>query len=812
MAKGLEGVRVIEVAATIAAPFAGKLMADLGATVVKVEPPQGEPLRHQGPFRDGLHHREGGGLHFALNGGKRSLILDLHTPEGQERLAGLAAQADILLHDHPAGAMAALGLDYERLAAGNPRLVMASLTPFGQSGPHRNYAAADLTLIHGGGWGWLCPTGSDRPDDPPIKPFGQHALIMAGMHGAMAAQAAYYGALTHGRGEHIDLSVQEVVASMLEQNLTKYTYEGLVTSRLGIHFFGPWGFYPCKDGRLFLVIVEEDQWDRLKELMGRPEWAEWEVFADVYLRGENMDVLNVYLSEWTAGWSVEELFHLCQRNRICVAPVFTFEQLCKEPHLRERGFLTEREHPTAGTVTMPGAPYRLKESWWRLPAPAPDLGEANGRSAELFSPRPGGTQTESPGKEALTAATNPDGGRLPLEGVRVLDLTWVWAGPFCTLQLAHLGAEVIKVESSLRPDLARRIQIYPQGMEEGLNRSGYFNQWGQGKRSVAINLQTPEGIELVKALAARSDVVIDNFATGVTGRLGLDAAALHAVNPDLIVASITGYGQTGPLRDYMGYGPAIVPLGGITSITGYGDGQPQEVGISYGDPNGGIYTAFAIVAALNARRLHGGGQVIELSLWEAICNTAIEGWVGHVMGAGHVPMGNRDPRFAPHNVYRCTGEDAWVAIAVTDDAQWQSLCRAIGQPDLAGDARYEELAGRKAHEDQIDRIVAAWCATRERWEITRHLQAAGVPAYPSQSNKDLTEDPHLVARDYFTRLPHPEVGTRIHPGIPWKLRHARNGVRSPAPCLGADTDAVLTELLGKSKEELRELREREVLV
>ena len=316
----------------------------------------------------------------------------------------------------------------------------------------------------------------------------------------------------------------------------------------------------------------------------------------------------------------------------------------------------------------------------------------------------------------------------------------------------------------------------------------------------------------MKELAAHSDVVVDNFATGVTDRLGLGPDAFHAVNPELIVASISGYGKTGPLREYIGYGPAIVPLGGITSLTGYDDGVPQEVGVSYGDPNGGIYAAFAIVSALSARRRFGGGQVIDLSLWEAMAHSGIEGWMGHIAGAGYDPMGNRDPRFAPHNLYRCAGEDAWVAIAVTCNEQWKALAQAIGRPELALDDGYRDLTGRKLHEDKIDRIIGEWCAIRDRWAVTRHLQSANVPAFPSLGSKDLTEDVHLIERGYFSRLDHPEVGVRTHAGIPWRLTNSPNGVRSPAPCLGADTDAVLGQLLGLSRAETEKLRNADVLV
>jgi crotonobetainyl-CoA:carnitine CoA-transferase CaiB-like acyl-CoA transferase len=800
---GLRGLRVIEIARGMAAAFAGKVLADLGATVLKVEPPAGDPLRHWGPFPGGRPDPESSLLFAAVHAGKRSAVLDLESKPGQERLTEWASRADLLVHDVPPPEMAACGLDYVRLAEAHPGLVMLSISPFGLTGPRRDYAGCELTAIHSGGWGWLSPGGLSDPALPPLKPFGQQALIQSGIHGAVAALAAARAAQAGSLGEHIDLSVQEVVAGMLEMNLVKFTYAGEVATRLGSHLFGPWGFYPCRDGWIFLVCIEEDQWTRLVELMGRPEWAGLEVLADVYSRGQNSDFLGMNLSEWTAEWRVMELFHACQQRRICAAPVFTLAQLAEEPHLRDREFFVRQEQPGLGPLRLPGAPWRLERKWWALRGPAPALGEAGPTLDELLPSR------SAPESRPCASASVP----LPLEGVRVLDLSWVWAGPYCTMHLAHLGAEVIKIESGLRPDLGRRVRIYPPDVPEGLNTAGYFNQWGQGKKSVTVNLGTQEGVELVKRLAAHCDVVVDNFATGVTERLGLSPEAFQALKPGLIVASISGYGKTGPLSRYMGYGPSIPPLGGLTSVTGYADGAPREIGISYGDPNGGIHAALAIVAALYAQRNGNGGkgQVIDGSLWEAMVAVNVEAWAGHLANAGYRPMGNRDPRWAPHNLYRCAGEDAWIAIACTQESHWSALAEEMGQPGLARDACFRDVAARKANEDALDALIAAWVAPQERWELTRRLQKRAIPAFPSLSAKDLVEDEHLQARGYFARLPHAEAGVRAHSGIPWRLARRGNGVRRAAPLLGEHTLEVLSSLLGLSTDEIEELRRKQVL-
>jgi crotonobetainyl-CoA:carnitine CoA-transferase CaiB-like acyl-CoA transferase len=701
--------------------------------------------------------------------------------------------------------MADAGLDYAAFSAAQPPLVMVSMTPFGLTGPHRDYAASELTLIHGGGLAWLCPDGSPHPHLPPLKYFGHHALLQAGLHGAVAALAAHHGALEQGAGEHIDLSIQETVASLLGRHFPAYTYQGKVETRLTPNITGPSNFFPCRDGQIYLIAVEEAQWERLVEMMGQPEWTRSPLVADRGARGANLEYLSAHLSGWTRQWKAEDLYHACQKNRIGAAPVYAFPRIEQDPHLRERKFFVPHNHPEAGPVLLPGAPYLMSEPWWGLRTPAPRLGEANGDLARLFLPPAGGARNLAP------RASPPPGSApaRPLAGVRVLDFSWVWAGPYATLLLAYLGAEVIKVESAARPDLARRLDVYASGMAPGMNRNGYFNAVGQAKRSIALNLSHPGGLVLAKRLAARCDIVTSNFATGVMERLGLGAEVFQEIKPELIVAAVSAFGQSGPYRDYTGYGPLMPPLAGLCGGTGYAeDGQPRNGRIAYADPNAGVYAAFAILAALRGRRPGGRGQVIDVSLWEPMLATGFEGWINHALGnAPHAPMGNHDVRDAPHNTYRCRGEDAWVAVAVGTDLQWHGLCAALERPDWSADAGLAAPEGRKAREAELDGVLAAWCGGRERWEATRLLQAHGVPSYPCMSSRDLTEDPHLAAREFMARLPHPEVGERVHAGVPWRMTHRPNGVPAPAPLLGQHTDEVLRGLLGCPDAEIAALRE-----
>ena len=400
---------------------------------------------------------------------------------------------------------------------------------------------------------------------------------------------------------------------------------------------------------------------------------------------------------------------------------------------------------------------------------------------------------------------------LPLEGIRVADFTWVWAGPFCTLQLAHLGAEVIRIETATRPCVTRLLPPWPEN-QPGLNRSGYFNQYNQGKRSLALDLKKPEALEIARQLVSKSDLVTENFAGGVMDRLGLGYETLRQFKPDIIMIALAGYGATGPEKEYISYGPAQVPMSGMSSLTGYKGWRPMHVGISYGDPNAGLHGAFAVLCALMYRARTGKGQYIDLSQWETSTAMVAEGLLDYSMNGSQPERdGNRDPYMAPHGVFRCAGEDRWVSVAVRDDTEWQRLCTIIGRPELAADTRFSTLVGRKHNEDEVETLITAWTLTSSPEEVTAQLQAAGIPAAPAMSNKELSTDPHLNSRSIFVSLEHPEVGVKQHVGIPWQMSKTALHVRRAAPTLGQDTDYVLRNILGYSAEEVATLRNKQVL-
>ena len=825
MGKGLEGLAAIEIGGGFAASSTGKALADLGAEVVKVEPPEGDPLRRRGvvPGR----RAPAGGPFLHLNANKRSVVLDRTTASGRAELERLLARADLAIREGRAPELEDADAWRER----HPHLVVVSITPFGLTGPRRGWRGDELTLVHAGGWGYIVPGRGAPPEWPPIRPFGHHALIQAGLHAAVAALAACRAARATGLGDHLDVSVQETVAFLLGRHFTCFEYAGRIDHRSDRSIYEPMGFYPCRDGEVFIICPEQAQWERMLALMGETEWGSGVSFGTRDSRGEHSAEIRERVSAWTRRLGAEEVFHALQQVRVGAAPVFDHARLAEQEHLRARDFFVPVDHPGAGRIELLGSPYRLRRPWWRLARPAPALGEAGSPSASagvLFadagsgtdSPRdpargPGGGTTE---RGAGTPAAGDAGSGAPvdgpLRGVRVLDLSWVWAGPHCTMILGALGAEVLKVESSRRLDLTRRASVHARELPPGPNRNGYFNHLGQHKKSVGIDLSNSEGRALVRRLAGECDVFVANFGTGVLERMGLGPDDLLAVNPNLTVALISAFGQDGPWRLYTGYGPLISPLAGLSAVTGYAeDGRPRDVNMAYGDPNGGVHAAIAVAASLIARDLHReGGQVIDVAMWEAMVCTAFEGWMNHALGGEpYPPMGNRDPEVAPCNVYRCRGEDEWIAVSAGAAEEWASLCRAIGRPELASDPRFSSAAARKANEDELDRIVSDWCRSRDRWAAAEALQAAGVPAFPSASSADLRTDPHLAAREAFHEFEHPEVGVKAHFRAPWRWTRRANGTGRRAPCLGEHTGEVLREVLGLTEDEIENLRERGIV-
>lgn len=792
-----EKLRVLELGSGVSAAYAARLLADHGADVVKVEPSGGDSTRQSGPFPGDVIDPEASGAFITLNLNKRSVCLDFGTATATKELRKLIAWADILVHNCSRIRAEELGLDPATLVAQRPDLVVLSITPFGITGPYRDYLAEELTLSNAGGWASVCPVTHPDIKLPPLKVSGNPCGMMAGIAGAMTALAVYRDKRKSGVGEYIDFSEQEYVASILEAGIPAYSYAGEIARRYGQRSLIPWRIFEARDGLIFLICVEDDQWERLVEFMGNPEWAGLKIFADQAGRTENQDIIHSMLQTFIAEWSVSEFYHAAQKHRICVAPVMNFHQISSSEHLRARDFFVTVDHPGIGPLEHLASPVITKSGRATVQRSAPSLGQHTDEVLTNLDRR-GAFTVQAPAQK-------------PLEGIRIVDLSWVWAGTFCTLNLAHLGAEVIRLESEARPDLYRRFGPFSPDMEPGLNRAGHFNQWNQGKKSVAVDMSKPQGIELAKEFIAEGDIVVQNFSTGVMERLGLGYDELQKINPRIILASISGYGQTGPYREYMGYGPAVAALTGLSELTGYVGEGPDELGISLPDPTVGITAALAVVSALERREQTGVGDHIDVSLWESTAVLTADAWMQFSMnGTQPERMGNRNLLMAPHGCFPCRGEDEWISIACTGDAEWMSFC-AIVDVSLADDSRFKTLHDRKRNEDALEGIVSNWTRNQDRWEITKQLQAKGVAAFPSMTCQDIVESPHLNERGFIERLEHPEVGPRAHTGVPWHLDRRPNGVSMPAPCLGADTRALLADVLGYTDAKITELYESGVL-
>jgi benzylsuccinate CoA-transferase BbsF subunit len=377
-----------------------------------------------------------------------------------------------------------------------------------------------------------------------------------------------------------------------------------------------------------------------------------------------------------------------------------------------------------------------------------------------------------------------------LDGVRIVDFTWAAAGPYATLLLALLGAEVVKVESSRRPDPARRGFLADYG---GTNRSPNFNELNLNKRSFRVDLTRPEGLDLVRRLIARADVVVDNFRPGVMGRLGLGPDVLLAEHPGLVVASSSGSGSTGPEAASAGLASVFGAAGGLSTQTGYDDGPPSEIGESTDYRSANALTV-AILAALLHRARTGEGQHVDLSSREVVIASAPDALLAHLVGSTWEPrIGNRHREMAPHDVYRCQGDDQWLAVAVRDEDEWAGLCRVLSRDDWV--PAYPSPAARRQASAAIDQAIDAWTATRSKEEAFHVLQGAGVPAAPVMSNADLAGDAHLAARGMFCEVVHPEIGRQRVLAAPWHFSDDVCGVRRHGPLLGADNRFVLEELL-----------------
>ena len=413
--------------------------------------------------------------------------------------------------------------------------------------------------------------------------------------------------------------------------------------------------------------------------------------------------------------------------------------------------------------------------------------------------------------------------RQALWGLRVIDLSQIFAGPYCTKLLADMGAEIIRVECAARSGrgaLLPRMRpggafgsSFPDGDtgERSCDRFAYYNEVNRNKLAITLDLSQPLGVGVFKRLVKISDVVVENFTPRVMENFGLGYPALHDVNPAIIMVSMSGYGADGPYRDYVSYGEGIEAMVGLCQLVGYPDGGPLRPGVAYADATSGLQAAFAILAALRHRRRSGRGQHIDLSMREAVTPLLAEFIMDYVMNgrvAGRV--GNRHPSMAPHGCYRARGEDSWIAIAVSSDEEWLRLCHAMGDPPWAGDERFDTVLGRLENGEELERLIEGWTSGHDHYELMEILQRAGVRAGAVLNVAELVTDPHLSERGFFEELSHPEAGLHLYPGLSWRMSLTPGRLRLPAPCFGEHNQYVLGELLGMSEEDMLRLAEEGV--
>ncbi|GAA0514844.1 CoA transferase [Paractinoplanes deccanensis] len=652
--------------------------------------------------------------------------------DGPGLLDELAAEADVVVESGPRWSLRGLTGEGGSRWPGRVHVVV---TPFGLTGPRRDWLGGDLVTASAGGMTWL----GGRPDGPPKPPPREFALQVAGAH---AAIAAYVGLLDQAP-RLIDISVQQAVAATLETGAISWIHTGAVPVRSG-------GVYAHVAHRVFRAVDgyaaggysgSDRMWTDLLAWMdetGEAEDLTDEKYADAVFRWNARSHVDEVVTRFAARRTAAQLGEEGRKRALPWAEVSRADQLPGNPQLRSRDFFR-----TVDGLTDVGYPVRL----------------------------PAGVASR----------------RRRLQGLRVLDLTWVLAGPYATRQLADFGADVIKVESRHRQDPTRFQPSMRLRPDATFDDGGYFMNFNRGKRSIAVNMRLAEGQELVRRLARECDVIIDNYSPGTMARWGLDHPSLSEANPELIAVSMSGVGQTGPWRNAVTFADTLAAMSGLTDETADPGGDPQGLTFGLGD----MVAANAAVLGVLAMLAEGRGGFVDLSQLESMAAAMGPAVLEHQLGApptGATPSRpHRVAHRAPHGVYPARGEDRWVAIAVEDDAQWRTLARRTG----IGDAGLT-LAERKADEDRIDDALAAWTGARDADEIAETLQAAGVPAAVVATGEDLVErDPQLAVRGFYPVLCHPIAGEVRHEGGVFTPAVSR-----PAPLLGEHTSQILEELLG----------------
>lgn len=804
MAQPLAGIRVVELAEGIAGPYAGKLFGDYGADVIKVEPPGGDRARHLGPFPTRGPDPEASALFLHLNTNKRSIVAEA----GDVLLAKLIATADLVI-------LGESGPDPSVLRAQHPGLVVLCVTSFGRSGPYAGYKGEEI--VHYAFGGPMASTGN--PDREPLKMGGDIGQYQCGTVAAVAAMAALQVAAQSGEGTIIDIANTETQVCSIDRRMAYLlygAYRGTNTLRLGgyaVRAF-PVGVRPTLDGHIqvstlipwiprMLRVIDDPE---MTAIYDNPAWLVDEATPEL---------VDAQILLWGLGRTRQEAMEQAQAGGWPVTAINQPIDLLSDAHFADRQFFATVEHPVAGVVRQPGPPFRLADGW-ALRRPAPMLGEHNAEVAAAAA---------SPTSAPLSRPTGSAERRLPLEGVRVLDLTVVWAGPYATMLLGDLGADVIRVDNPwvfptatrgamARPPKAMLTEgdgifaAFPDGDpgERPWNRLGLFNSHARNKRSITLDVRKDVGREAFLRLAETCDVMVENNSVDLLDKLGIGWETLRARNPRLILVRMPSVGITGPYREYLGFGVNFEGLCGLTALRGYPDLDPSEgENVYHMDAASGSAAAFAALLALRRRDETGVGELVELAQAENMLSHIGEYIIdADRTGAAHGSLGNRHRVRAPQGCYRCVGEDAWAVISVGSDQEWAGLARAAGSPAWAADTRFATVAGRHEHHDELDELISGWTSRLSDYEVFERCQAEGVPAAPVLHDVEALADVHLRERGMFAPNTCEDTGTHDYPTHAWHwdgpaLRFER------LPVMGGDNEAVFKGLLGFTDREFAEL-------
>jgi crotonobetainyl-CoA:carnitine CoA-transferase CaiB-like acyl-CoA transferase len=803
----LDGLRVIDLTDE-KGELCARLLADMGADVVRVEPAGGSRSRRLPPLApDGTTSLSYG----FRNANKRSVTLDIADASEHERLHRLLAGADVLVESFTPGYLASIELEPAKLIEQHPRLVVTSVTDFGQTGPYAGYAGSDMVGFAMGGMMYR----SGVPDRPPLSAPSGVAYGSTDITATFATLMALFQRVTTGRGQHLDVSVMESVANMSDWSLPSFSHSGAFQKRSGT---GPlYPYYRCADGWVRVILLTRRQWASFREWLGDPDVLRDAAWEQPMFRATNMDVIAQFAAAVFRDHPKIAIAAEGQRRGIPVTPVLSPAEVLHNDHTATRAtFVTMEVAPGIEGAVASGFyhsnGHRLGP---RTRAPLP--GEHNATvDAELNTAAEAiATQAEpKPSHPPHPSSLIPH----PFSSLRVLDFGIGGVGVEVGRLFAEYGADVIKVESANAPDFIRVVS--------GAMMSPPFASSSRSKRGLGINLRTPEGQQILHRLVRLSDIVIENSGTGVMERLGAGYEELRAINPRIIMISSQIAGRTGPWRGWIGYGPSTHPLSGLSVLWNYPDitdrpGGSQNI---YPDHLAGRLGALIGTAALLQRDRTGEGSHVDAAQFEVPIGLLGDLYLQESLSPGTaVAVGNVSDRGAPWGVYSCkaesathsgptaAGDDTWCVVNVDDDAQWQRLCRLMDNPAWAGKPAYATAAGRIADRAAIDEHFSAWTAMYSARHLMEMLQSEGIPIGIVQSPADQMTDPHLTARGYHRPVEQPPYGTLVFEGPAFRGSALPEPIIRAAPELGGHTRVICRDLLEMTETEIDALVAKGVL-